>query len=83
MLFQNVSKRKLSKEYTIFSGREKKSVSETPSSTLSLEGWTRYFRHKHTIELYKNKMDSKVIKTQQETLQRSNAVSIEVNSQFS
>ena len=30
---------------------------QTPSPTLHLERWTRYFRHRHTIELSKNKMD--------------------------
>ena len=44
------------KEYTISFG--KKTASRAPSSTLHFEGWTRYFRHRYSIKLSKNKMDS-------------------------
>ena len=64
-------KRKLKKEYTISPGTEKNTTSQTLSSILHLEGWTGYLRHRHTIKLYKNKMDSKVIKSHQCSLQRS------------
>ena len=51
------------KEYTISSGTEKNTTSQATSSTLNLEGWTRYFRHRHLIKLSKNKMDLKLIKS--------------------
>ena len=69
------------KEYTIFSGTGKNATSQTPRSTLHLEERTRYFRHWHTVKLYKNKMDTKVIKSYQSSLERS-AVLIEINSEF-
>ena len=83
MLFENISKRKLKKEYTIFPGTGKSTTSQTPSSALHMKGRTMYFRHRHTIKLYQNKMDSKVIKSHQCSLERSHAVLIEINSEFS
>ena len=82
MLFQNILKRKLKKQYTISSGTGKNTTCHTSSSTLHLEGWTTYFRHTHTIIIYKNKMDSKVIKFHQCSLERCHAVLIEINSEF-
>ena len=62
---------------------EKKKMSPPiPSSTLHLEGWARYFRHRHSAKLTKNKMDSKVIKSHQCSSERSHAVLIELNCEF-
>ena len=61
---------------------EKNMISQAPTSTLHLEGWTRYFRHRHSIKLSKNKMVSKVIKSRQCPLERSLAALIELNSEF-
>ena len=77
-----MSKKKLKKEYTISPGTGKDTTSKTPSSALFLEGRTRYFRHRHTIRLHKNEMDSKFIKSHQFSLERSHAVLIEINSEF-
>ena len=54
------------------------------SSTLHLEGQTRYFTvlDRHTTKLDKNKMDSKFIKSNQCSLERSHAVLIEINPEF-
>ena len=59
-------------------------TSYTLSSTLHLEGQTRYFTvlDRHTIELDKNKMDSKFIKSHQWYLQRSHPVLTEFNPEF-
>ena len=46
-------------------------TSQPPSSTLNLDGLTKYFRHRHSIKLSKNKMDLKVIKSHQYSLERS------------
>ena len=75
---------KLKKDYTICSGTEKNTTSYTLSSTLHLEGQTRHFSvlDRHTIKLYKNKMDSKFIKSQQCSLERSHAVLTEINPEF-
>ena len=62
--------------------QEKNATSQTPSSTLHMDEWTRYFRHKDTIKLSKNKMDSKVIKSHQCSLEKSHDVSIELNSKL-
>ena len=48
-------------EYTISSGTEKSMASQVSSSVLHLEGWTRYFKHEHSIKLSKNEINSKVI----------------------
>ena len=45
----------------VWNGKNK--TSQAPSPTLYLDGWTRYFRHRHSIKLSKNKMNSKVIKS--------------------
>ena len=66
------------KEYTIVSGTRKNTTSQTPSSILYLDDWTWYFRHRYTIKLSKNKMDSKVIKIHQCSLEIYHAVSIEL-----
>ena len=54
------------------------------SSNLYLEGQTMYFTvlDRHTIKLYKNKTDSKFIKSHQCSLERSHAVFIEINPEF-
>ena len=70
------------KEYTISSGTRKNTTSETPSSILHLDDWTRYFRHRHTIKLSKNKMDSKVIKSYQYSPEKSQSVPTELNSEL-
>ena len=59
-----ISKRKLKKEYAIFSGTGKNRTSQTMSSTLYLEGKARYFTDldRHKTKLVKNKMNSKFIK---------------------
>ena len=67
-IYQNGNRKK---EYTIFSGTGKNTTSQTPRSTPHLDERTRYFRHRHTIKLYKNKMDTKVIKSYQSSLERS------------
>ena len=56
----NILKWKL-EEYTISSGTEKSMASQVSSSVLHLEGWTRYFKHEHSIKLSKNEINSKVI----------------------
>ena len=43
ILFQNVSERKLKKEYTISSGATKHTTSQVPSSAPHLERWAWYF----------------------------------------
>ena len=77
-----ISKRKLKIEYTVFPGTGKNTKSQTPSSNLYLKRLTRYFRHRNTIELYKTKMDSKVIKPHKCSLERTHAVLIEINYKF-
>ena len=79
-----ISKRKLKKEYAISSGTGKNRTSQTVSSTLHLEGQTRYFTvlDRHKIKLDKNKMDSKFIKSHQCSLERSHAVLTEINPEF-
>ena len=72
-------------EYMISSGTGKKNTTSlTCSSTLlHFKKWTRYFsHHRDTIKLTKNKMDSKVFKSQQCSLEKSHAVSIELNSEL-
>ena len=51
-------------------------------STLHLEVWTRYFRHRYLIKLSRISMDLKIIKLQQRSLERSRAVLIELKEQF-
>ena len=63
-------------------GTGKNKTSQTPNSTLHLDDWTSYFRQRDTIKLSKNKMDSKVIKSHQCSLEKSHAVSIELNSKL-
>ena len=72
----------IKKEYTISAGTGKNTTSQTPSSNLHLDDWTRYFRHRDTIKISKNKMDSKVIKSQQCSLEKPHTVSIELNSEL-
>ena len=62
--------------------KEKIATSQTPSSTLHMDEWTRHLRHKDTIKLSKNKMDSKVIKSHQCSLEKSHDVLIELNSKL-
>ena len=64
-----------------FSLEGKNTTSQTPSSTLHFDNWTRYFRHRDTIKVSKNKMHSQVIKSQQCSLDKSHAMSIELNSE--
>ena len=67
----------------ISSGKGQNTTSLTRSSTLHFNKWTRYFRHhRDKIKLTKNKMDSKVIKSQQCSLEKSHAVSTELNSEL-
>ena len=61
---------------------EKKVTSQAISSSLHSEGCTRYFRHRHSIKFSKNKIDSKVIKSHQYSLEGSHAVLTELNSAF-
>ena len=69
-------------EYTISSATGRNTTFQTPSSTLHWERRTRYFRHKHTIKLYKNNMVLKTIKSHQCSLERSHAVLFEINSEL-
>ena len=64
------------REYTISSGTEKRMNSQTPGSTLHFDEWIRSFIHKGTVKLSKNKMDSKVAKSQQLSMKKSHAVSV-------
>ena len=57
----------------------KKAISQAPSSTLHFDGWTRYFRHRHSINLLKNKMDSKFIKFHQYYLEISHPLKLILN----
>ena len=84
LYYSKISKRKLKKEYAIFSGTGKNRTSQTVSSTLHLEGQARYFTvlDRHKIKLDKNKMDSKFIKSHQCSLERSHAVLTEINPEF-
>ena len=67
----------------ISSRTRKSTTSQTPSSALHLDDWTRrYFRHRDTIKLSKNKMDSKVIKPHQCSVEKCYAVSVELNSEL-
>ena len=68
----------MEKEYTFSSETVKNTA--TPRQLAQLSGWNRYFRHRHTIKLYKNKMDSKVIKSHQCSLEKSYAVTLILNS---
>ena len=63
---------------------EQEKTTYTLSSTLHLDGQTRYFTvlDRRTIQLFKNKMDSKFIKSHQCSLKRSHAVLTEINSEF-
>ena len=47
-----------------------------------LSGWTKYLRHRHAIKLYKKKMESKVIESNQCSLERLQAILTEVKSEF-
>ena len=49
--------------YNLHWNRKKRNLSDTQLKTLHLEGRTKYLKHRHAIKLYKNKMDSKVIKS--------------------
>ena len=70
------------KEYAISSGTGKKDMtSQTPCSTLHFDKCTRNFIRRNTIKLSKNKMDSKVSKSHQCSLEKSHAVSIKLNSE--
>ena len=57
-------------------------ISQTPSSTLHFDEWTTCFRQRDTIKITKNKIDSKVIKTQQCSPKKSNSASNELNSKL-
>ena len=76
LYYSKISKKKLKNEYTTSSGTGKNTTSQTASSTLHLEGQTRYFTvlERRKIELDKNKMDLTFIKSHQCSLERSQAV---------
>ena len=57
-------------------------TSQTPSSALQFNERTRYFRYGDTNKFSKNKMYSKVIESQQCSLETSHAVSIELHSEL-
>ena len=83
LYYSKIKQNKNWKEIHAISPRTgKNTTSQVPSSTLHLKGRTRYFRHRHTIKLYENKMDSRVIKSHQCSLERSHIVLIEINSEF-
>ena len=73
-----IKKRKLKKEYSISSGIGINTTSQTPSPTLHLERWTRYFRHDAQLNYIKTKSK----KFHQCSLERSHAGLIEINSEF-
>ena len=66
----------------ISSGTGKNATSQTPSSALHLDDWTRYSRHRDTIKLSKNKMDLQVIKSYLCSLEKSHGVLVELNSEL-
>ena len=71
------------KEYMILSETEKKkTITQTPSSTIHLDEWSRYFRHRDTIKLSKNEKNSKITKSHECSLEKSHAVSIELSSEL-
>ena len=80
LYYYKISKGKLEKEYTISSGTAE-NTSWTLSSTLYLEGQTRYFTvlDRQAIKLDKNKMNWKFTKSHQCSLERSHAVLTEIN----
>ena len=47
-----------------------------------LSGWTKHLRHRHAVKLYKKKMESKVIESNQCSLERLQAILTEVKSEF-
>ena len=53
MLLQNISKRKLKREYTISFKTGKNTASQTASLIIRLESQTRYFRYRHTVNYIK------------------------------
>ena len=62
--------------------QEKNTTSKTPSSTPHFDEWTRCFGHRDKNKLTKNKMDSKVIKTQKCSPEKSHALLNEPNSKL-
>ena len=83
LYYSNILK-KLKKEYTISSGTGKNTISYTLSSTLHLEGQTKYFTvlDRRTIKLDENKMNSKFTKSHQCALEKPHAVLTEINPEF-
>ena len=79
-----ISKRKLKKEYPIFSGKGKNETFQTVSSILHLERQARYFTllERHKIKLDKNKIDRKFIKSHQCSLLISCCILTEINPEF-
>ena len=79
MLFQNIPKKNIRfplEQETVQPPRHLAQLS------IWLEDWTRHFRHRDTIKLSKNKMDSQVIKSHQFSLEKSHASSIGINSEL-
>ena len=74
----------MKKVHIIYFGIGKNTTSWTLSSTIHLEGQTSYFTvlYIHTIKLYKIKIDSKFIKSNQCSLERSQVVLTEINLEF-
>ena len=56
----------------------KEEIEKNNSSTLHLEVWTRYFRHRYSIKLSRTSMNLKIIKPHRCSLERSHAVLIEL-----
>ena len=81
MRFQNIKKEK--KIYNILWNRKKYTLLDT-TITLHLEGQTRCFTvlDRQTIELPKNKLDSKFTKSQQCSLEGSHVVLTEIDPEF-
>ena len=74
----------MKKEYKISSGTGKNTTSQILSPTLHGAGQSRYFTalDRHTIKLYKSKMDSKFTKSHQWSMERSYVVLNEINPEF-
>ena len=52
---------------------------KVPRSTIHFERWARYLRHRHSIKVFKNKVDLNIVKFHLCSLQGSHAVPVEIN----
>ena len=78
VLFQNIAKKNIR-----FLLDQEKIRPPRNLAQFSIWIWARYFGHRDTIKLSKNKMDSKVIKSYQCSMEKCHGVSsIELNSEL-